>query len=235
VRSARIAMLLAVGMLAACGGGDGDEEVQQAAATASRDGQFLYTMDAGTDWIGAVGRDAQARATSVAARTYAATLAADHEGIAAAFDAAQGAQLAESGPGEEIVREAQAARSALEGMRGTEYDLAFVESAIRLQQRLLSALERDVAVLQNPSLRQLAERTRPTLEAHIQRGRQLLPELRAAQAMTAPPATAASPSAPASASPAQRTAPQRETTTPAPRPTPARPTVPDTIGPSPAR
>ncbi len=185
-----LAALLAIG---ACGG-EGDDDAARAAQPVTRDAQLLYTVAAGTEWIGAVGRDAQARASAPAARSYAATMAADHQGLGAAFERAgtQNVRAVESGVGETLIREAQTARTALQGMTGAEYDLVFVESAIRLQQRLLSAVERDVRVLQDPTLRQLAEQTRPTLEAHILRGRQLLPELRAAQAADVPTAPAAS-------------------------------------------
>lgn len=225
--------------LLACGGGD-EDPAARASQAITRDQQLLYTLDAGTEWIGAVGRDAQSRATSAAARTYAATLAADHQGVARALaDAAQRAELspAESGLGVELVGAAQSARTALQSMTGAAFDLAFVESAIRLQQQLLSAVDRDVAALQNPALRQIAEQTRPTLEAHILRGRQLLPELRLAEAMGTPSATAVSRTTtpdvtPSDATPSSATAPAPDTsgdgTQSRPTAPPPTPTPPDT-------
>lgn len=216
-------------VLAACGGDE--DEATRPTPGITRDQQLLYTLDAGTEWIGAVGRDAQSRATSAAARTYAATLAADHQGMAEALaEAAQRAELsaAESGLGVELVGAAESARTALQSMTGAAYDLAFVESAIRLQQQLLSALDRDVAALQNAVLRQIAEQTRPTLEAHILRGRQLLPELRLAQA------TAAAGPREGQAGAGADTPAASDSPTPAARPVSpdtSRPTPPDTMPP----
>lgn len=222
-------VVLLCGLAVGCGG----EETANGGEvrTVTRDQQLLYTLDAGTEWIGAVGRDAQYRATSEAARTYAATLASDHQGIAGVLDRASqeaGIQPAESGMGRELLQAAQAARGALQGMTGPEYDLAFVEAAIRLQQRLLSGIDRDLAVLQNPQLREVAEQTRPTLEAHIRRGRQLLPEMRTAQANAPPVAPAAASSTSGQAVP--RSTPQvRPAPTRTPADSPAAPrTLPDT-------
>lgn len=173
----------AAAIVVACGGDDQMQENVVPAVT--RDAQLLYTIEAGTEWIGAVGRDAQARASSSAARSFAATLAADHQGLQSAFANLVGQselRPAESGAGQELITNAQTARVGLQSLQGADFDLAFVEGAIRLQQQLLSAIERDATVLQDSTLRRLAEQARPTLQAHIQRGRQLLPELRAAQA-----------------------------------------------------
>ncbi len=215
--------LLAAAVLAACGG---DEEANEAVVPAvTRDAQLLYTVQAGTDWIGAVGRDAQVRAASPVARAFAATLAADHSGLHTAFvNAATSTDMepVESGVGVDLVTDAQTARVGLQSMRGPEFDVAFVESAIRLQQLLLSAIERDVTVLQDPELRRLAEQTRPTLEAHIQRGQQLLPglrEARAGQATTTQAAAAPSTRAPVGERPTPPP-PRDEQPSPPPRPTP---------------
>lgn len=213
--------LLAAAMLAACGG---DEEANEAVVPAvTRDAQLLYTVQTGTDWIGAVGRDAQVRAASPMARAFAATLAADHSGLHTAFaNAAASADMqpVASRVGEDLVTDAQTARVGLQSMRGPEFDVAFVESAIRLQQQLLSAIDRDVTVLQDAELRRLAEQTRPTLEAHIQRGQQLLPglrEARAGQATTTQAAAVPSTRPPVSE---RSTPPREEQPSPPPRPTP---------------
>lgn len=178
--------LLAAGaILAVAACGDSGEPQPNVVPADTRDAQLLYTLQAGTEWIAAVGRDAQARASSDAARQFAATLAADHDGLHAVFESAQRPDLlpAESAAGLDLITNAQTTRVGLESLEGPAYDLAFVESAIRLQQQLLSAVERDLTVLQDSTLRDLAEQTRPTLQAHIQRGRQLLPELRWAEAV----------------------------------------------------
>ena len=177
--------------LVAC---SGDEQTpENVVPTVTRDAQLLYTMEAGTEWISAVGRDAQARASSGAARSFAATVAADHQALQSTFDnVAQNStvQPTESSAGQELITNAQTARVGLQSLEGPAFDLAFVEGAIRLQQQLLSAIERDASALQDSTLRRLAEQTRPTLQAHIQRGRQLLPELRAAESGTAAVQTA---------------------------------------------
>lgn len=175
--------LAAGSILAVVACGDGEQPQQNVVPAVTRDAQLLYTLQAGTEWIGAVGRDAQGRVSNAAARQFAATLAADHQGLHSAFEDAQRAELrpVESGVGQELITNAQTTRVGLQSLEGAAYDLAFVESTVRLQQQLLSAIERDASVLQDSALRRLAEQTRPTLQAHIQRGRQLLPELRAAE------------------------------------------------------
>src|SRR5690606_33237468 len=118
------------------------------------------------------------------------------------------------------------ARVGLQSLQGAAFDLAFVEGSIRLQQQLLSAIERDAAALQDSTLRRLAEQTRPTLQAHIQRGRQLLPELRASESgATAVQTASGGGGGSAAANPARNAAQQSGTAAPAPRPT--NPAAPD--------
>lgn len=214
MRSSRYVAACAAAALVAC---SGEEQTQEnVVPTVTRDAQLLYTMEAGTEWIGAVGRDGQARASSDAARSFAATLAADHQGLQSAFEnLAQRPDVrpAESGVGQELITNAQTARVGLQSLEGPAFDLAFVESAIRLQQQLLSAIERDASALQDSTLRRLAEQTRPTLQAHIQRGRQLLPELRAAESGAATVQTASRGSAAATR---ERSAAQQSGAAPAP-------------------
>lgn len=237
--------------LAACaamalGACSGEEQTpENVVPTVTRDAQLLYTIETGTEWISAVGRDGQARASSDAARSFAATIAADHQALQSAFDAvAQSStvQPTESSAGQELITNAQTARVGLQSLEGPAFDLAFVEGAIRLQQQLLSAIERDAAALQDSTLRKLAEQTRPTLQAHIQRGRQLLPELRAAESGTAAPQSASTASGGGgTATPARSATPQSGTAAPAQRPSnPAAlnppPLPPDTSSvPQPAR
>lgn len=227
---------IAAGVLAtlvACGG---DEQAQEnVVPVVTRDAQLLYTLSVGTEWIGAVGRDAQARASSDAARAFGATLAADHQGLHAAFASPRSDDLrpAESAAGQELMTNAQTTRVGMQSLDGAAFDLAFVESAIRLQQLLLTAIERDMTALQDSTLRRLAEQSRPTLQAHIQRGRQLLPELRAAETagglQTAAAATPATRPA-ATGGSGQTEGQQRPAPTPQPQaPTPEPPAAPPAV------
>lgn len=227
----------AAAALVACGGSDQIQENVVPAVT--RDAQLLYTLSVGTEWIGAVGRDAQSRASSDAARTYGATLAADYQGLHSAFATPRSEDLrpAESAAGQELMTNAQTTRVGLQSLDGAAFDLAFVESTIRLQQQLLAAIERDVTVLQDSTLRRLAEQSRPTLQAHIQRGRQLLPGLRAAEAaggvQTAAARTPATQPAATGGGGQTETQP-RPAATPAPEPPTPAPEPPPTVADTPS-
>jgi predicted outer membrane protein len=223
-------VLVAV-LLVSCGNG---EEEAPAEAVVTRDAQLLATVETGSEWIAAIGDDAQARATSPAARSYAAILATDHHAVGrevASRAQQQGEEPAASDVTTELANEAQTARAALQQMDGAEFDVAFVEHSIRLQQRLLAAIARDVNSARSSEVQQLANDARPMLDAHILRGRQLLSELRLAQAREAAalPAPAAAQPAEAAPSgvPAERANPPAATP-PEPAPDTAAPAPPDT-------
>lgn len=188
--------------LVAC---NGDEQpAQTAAVPVTRDAQLVFTIDAAADAAQALAEQASARAAHQETRSYAATLAVDHGGIADALARTaqqSGVQPAESGVAEELTEEARTASAGMGNLTGLEYDLAFVEGEVRLQQALLAAIDRDLAGLVNPQVRQLATDARPTIEAHARRGRQILTVLREAQqvelAQTAAAASSAAATAPA--------------------------------------
>ena len=224
-------MVLVAVLLVSCGNG---EEEAPAETVVTRDAQLLATVETGSEWIAAIGDDARARATSPAARSYAAILATDHHAVGrevASRAQQQGVEPAASDVTTELANEAQTARAALQQMSGAEFDVAFVERSIRLQQRLLAAIARDVNSARSGEVQQLANDARPMLDAHILRGRQLLSELRSAQTREAAalPAPAASQPAEAAPSgvPAERANPPAATP-PEPAPDTAAPAPPDT-------
>ena len=203
IRSLSAALL--VSALIGCNG----EEEQPAAAAApvTRDAQLAFTIDAAADAARSLAEQAAARALHQETRAYAATLAADHRAIAdiVTRTAQQGGvQPAESGVAAELIEEARTAGASMGNLTGLEYDLAFVEGQVKLQQALLTAIERDLGGLGDAGLRQLATDARPTIEAHARRGRQILTVLREAhaeqQTQTAAAARAAADQASAQAS-----------------------------------
>lgn len=121
------------------------------------------------------------RVASGSVRTYASTLAADHQALRTETDAvAQQATItpADNAITQEMLASAQAARTRLDGLTGTELDRAYIEHEGAFHQRLLDVFDRSlIPGAQNAELRQLLVDTRPAVDAHLQRARQILATL----------------------------------------------------------
>ena len=121
------------------------------------------------------------RVTSGSVRTYASTLAADHQSLRTETDAvAQQATItaADNAITQEMLASAQAARTRLDGLTGPELDRAYIEHEGAFHQRLLDVFDRSlIPGAQNAELRQLLVDTRPAVDAHLQRARQILATL----------------------------------------------------------
>lgn len=235
MRSETILTLALCCALVACNG-DG-EDTQAASAPVTRDAQLVHTIDTATEAARTLAEHAGARATHQDVRVYAATLAADHRGIADALTqtAREAAiQPAESGVATELAEEARTAAEGMGNLTGLDYDLAFVEGEVRLQQALLAAIVRDLGGLQDNRLQQLATDARPTIEAHVQRGRQILTVLREAQAVAQAETMAAARSEAAASPSTEPDVPATDAgtgTEPAPEPpTPSRPAPAPVLG-----
>ena len=191
-KTVRWGVVLGVALVLGCGGDDeaDDTVATDSAAVADSAAQTTVTLNDAEiahalSAVHAVEAELAAsvvdRVANGSVRTYASTLAADHQALRTETDAvAQQATItpAENAVAQEMLASAQAARTRLDALTGAELDRAYIEHEGAFHQRLLDVFDRSlIPGAQNAELRQLLVDTRPAVDAHLQRARQILATL----------------------------------------------------------
>lgn len=181
MRKLRVLLLTGIVTVAACGGGDEEAEVRDAAQVAadSAAASALLTPVRGVSLAEVeFGDMAAQRSASPEVRQYAQTVAADHRALVEALDsvaALHRATLVETGATQELANTARMAHSGLEALAGSEFELPFIRAEVETHRLLLDELDQQlIPSARHPELNALLTDIRAMVDAHLARARQLL-------------------------------------------------------------
>lgn len=185
--------MLALAVLAACGGSAGDEQAftagtsalgSAAAAPAAAptapsvtDPQIAAIVVAANDVDIRAGELARERAASPEVKAFAERMVTDHTGVnraAAELVGRLGVTPEPNPTSQSLTRDGEQARDLLQGQAGAAFDRAYIDREVTYHQAVLDAIDQTLLPsAQNAELRVLLEQTRPAVEAHLQHARQL--------------------------------------------------------------
>lgn len=117
------------------------------------------------------------RTDNAAVRAFARTMIRDHTAVnerAAALAGRLGVTPADNAVSQSLQADAAQARSELEGLRGGEFDRAYVAREVAYHQAVLEALDGLlIPTTENRELRTLLEEVRPVIAGHLEHARRL--------------------------------------------------------------
>lgn len=179
--------------LAACGGGEDPEQFEGSAAMDSAavpatapagaaggtvtDPQIADIVVAANEVDVAAGELAQSRATDPRVQQFAQRMVTDHTGVnqqASQLVQRLGVTPEPSPTSQQLRQGGEQNRSRLQGLRGAEFDRAYIEHEVAYHQQVLDAIDDTLLPsAQNAELRALLEQVRPAIEAHLQLAQQI--------------------------------------------------------------
>ena len=130
-------------------------------------------------------RLAQSRARSADIRKFATTMITDHSAVnaqAGALAGRLGVTPADNAVSQSLLAGAAAARTAIEPLRGTAFDRAYIDREVAYHQAVLDALDGLlIPTAENAELKQLLVDVRPAIATHLEHAKKLRSSLGAAE------------------------------------------------------
>ena len=191
--------------LAACGGGDAEENGSAdsaavattpaapppapagdaaAPAGAVTDPQIAAIVVAANAVDSAGGEMAQQKGTHARVKEFAQRMVTDHGGVnkqAVALVQRLGVTPEESATSRQLTQGGEQARQQLSGLSGTAFDRGYIDNEVEYHQTVLQAIDATlIPNAQNAELKALLQQVRPAVQAHLEMARAIQTELQGA-------------------------------------------------------
>jgi putative membrane protein len=188
----RLATVLALPVVIACGGG-GEQADTAAGATAGAAGGTAAAAPATTPSLGdpqiahvavtansidsAAGAAARTKARNAQVRDFAQQMVRDHGAVnkqAVALAQRLNVTPADNDVSRQLQQGAEQSRTDLGGKTGAEFDRAYIDHEVQYHQTVLDALDKTlIPGAQNAELKALLQQVRPNVAAHLERARSI--------------------------------------------------------------
>jgi putative membrane protein len=191
--------LVVLSVAAACGGSAGDaaegadtmamaapaaapESTAAPATTAAlTDPEIAAIVVAANEVDIQAGEQAQSKATDQRVKDFAQRMITDHTAVnqqASDLVSKLGVTPQDNATSQALRQQGEESRQRLDGLSGAAYDQAYMQHEVEYHQQVLDALDQQlIPGAQNAELKDLLQKTRPAIEAHLEMAKQIVDEL----------------------------------------------------------